>query len=365
MKETGFSDIGRIEAIRLLFEESPFKNERIKTEITDGFAVTSGKMLLEGIDFNLVYFPLKHLGYKSVIAVTGEIYASMATPKSLDIVIGISSKLDFPQIKELWSGMVAAATEHGYQGVRLDLVPSANGLSISISALGEVSSKTISSLPTPKTKDLICISGSLGAAYLGMQALEKGLREFEKNSEQPSLEKNRMLIGAYLKPELEADIPSKLEREGIHPSSGYFITKGLSDAVKRLAKDTGLGAKIYADRIPFEGNSFALGKELNIDPISAAMNGGDDFVRRFVTEHPGIIATINQEGLFYEDFKKQSKGETEYRKNWCKWAQKHISGKVRIIDYCKKPAEIAKVKAYCFAHGWDCYISKHKNLEGD
>jgi thiamine-monophosphate kinase len=86
-----------------------------------------------------------------------------------------------------------------------------------------------------------------------------------------------MLIGAYLKPELEADIPSKLEREGIHPSSGYFITKGLSDAVKRLAKDTGLGAKIYADRIPFEGNSFALGKELNIDPISAAMNGGDDF----------------------------------------------------------------------------------------
>ena len=277
MKETGFSDIGRIEAIRLLFEESPFKNERIKTEIKDGFAVTSGKMLLEGIDFNLVYFPLKHLGYKSVIAVTGEIYASMATPKSLDIVIGISSKLDFPQIKELWSGMVAAATEHGYQGVGLDLVPSANGLSISISALGEVSSKTISSLPTPKTKDLICISGSLGAAYLGMQALEKGLREFEKNSEQPSLEKNRMLIGAYLKPELEADIPSKLEREGIHPSSGYFITKGLSDAVKRLAKDTGLGAKIYADRIPFEGNSFALGKELNIDPISAAMNGGDDF----------------------------------------------------------------------------------------
>ena len=97
MKETGFSDIGRIEAIRLLFEESPFKNERIKTEITDGFAVTSGKMLLEGIDFNLVYFPLKHLGYKSVIAVTGEIYASMATPKSLDIVIGISSKLDFPE----------------------------------------------------------------------------------------------------------------------------------------------------------------------------------------------------------------------------------------------------------------------------
>lgn len=277
MKETGFADIGRTEALRLLFEGTPFNNEKGKIQINDGFAISSGKLLLEGIDFNLIYFPLKHLGYKSIIAATGEIYASMATPRSLDIVIGISSKLDFPQIKELWSGMVAAAIEHGYESVGLDLVPSQNGLTISVSALGSVSSKTLAAKPEPKTKDLICISGSLGAAYLGMQALERGLKEFEKSSEQPSLEKNRMLIGAYLKPELEAGLPSKLEREGIHPSSGYFITKGLSDAVKRLSADTGLGAKIYADRIPFEGNSFALGKELNIDPVSAAMNGGDDF----------------------------------------------------------------------------------------
>ena len=94
-------------------------------------------------------------------------------------------------------------------------------------------------------------------------------------------------------------------------------------------------------------------------------NGGDNFVRRFVSEHPGIIQTINQEGLFYEDFKKQSKSETEYRKAYMKWAAKHISGKVRGIEYCKKPAEIAYVKAYYAAHGWDVYISKHKNLEGD
>ena len=94
-------------------------------------------------------------------------------------------------------------------------------------------------------------------------------------------------------------------------------------------------------------------------------NGGDTFVRRFITEHPGIIQTINQEGLFYEDFRKQSKEETEYRKAYMKWAAKHIKGKVRGIEYCKKPAEIAYVKAYYAAHGWDVYISKHKNLEGD
>lgn len=94
-------------------------------------------------------------------------------------------------------------------------------------------------------------------------------------------------------------------------------------------------------------------------------NGGDTFVRRFITEHPGIIQTINQEGLFYEDFRKQSKEETEYRKAYMKWAAKHIKGKVRGIEYCKKTSEIAYVKAYYAAHGWDVYISKHKNLEGD
>ena len=94
-------------------------------------------------------------------------------------------------------------------------------------------------------------------------------------------------------------------------------------------------------------------------------NGGDIFTKKFITEHPGIIATINQEGVFYENFKKQSPSETAYRKNWCEWAKKHISGKVRIIDYCKKPAEIAAVRAYCLAHGWDCYISKHTDLRGD
>ena len=94
-------------------------------------------------------------------------------------------------------------------------------------------------------------------------------------------------------------------------------------------------------------------------------NGGDNFVRRFITEHPGFVQTINQEGLFYENFKRNSAAETEYRKAYMKWAAKHIKGKVRGIEYCKKPTEIAYVKAYYAAHGWDVYISKHKNLEGD
>ena len=124
------------------------------------------------------------------------------------------------------------------------------------------------------------MSGSLGAAFLGQQILERGKKDFDRtkdDSVQPQLEKYRMLIGSYLKPELSASAVDRLEEAQIYPSNGYLVSRGLSDAVKRLGRDSGLGVKIYADKIPFEGNSFASGKELDIDPISAAMNGGDDF----------------------------------------------------------------------------------------
>jgi len=269
-EQTSFAQVGRIEAIRMLFRDSGYEpfNEPLWFSCTDGAASTSsGKMLLEGVDFNLVYFPLKHLGYKAVIEATGELYAVMAQPRTLSIVLGISAKLDFKEIQELWSGILCAAHEHGYKSLSLDLQPSKNGLSISVNACGEASAACCSHRPKAQSKDLICVSGSLGAAYLGMQLLER---------ESKDLEKNKMLLAAYLKPELPVAVPTRLEESGIFPSFGYFINRGLSDAVLRLTRDSGLGAKIYADKIPFEGNSFAVGKELDIDPISAAMNGGDD-----------------------------------------------------------------------------------------
>ena len=127
-----------------------------------------------------------------------------------------------------------------------------------------------------KSKDLICVSGSLGAAYLGMQVMERGAKQFRESGEQPDITAYKMLAAAYLRPELEASVVDRLEDTEIYPSYGYFITRGLSDALKRLARDSGLGAKVYAEKIPFEGNSFQLGKELDMDPVSAAMNGGDD-----------------------------------------------------------------------------------------
>ena len=277
MAET-FSDIGKVEAIDQLYRLSAYHPVPGLTYSADkgGKVHTAARMYLEGIDFNLVYFPLKHLGYKCVIGVTGELYASLAHPKLLNVILGISSKLDLDQIKELWTGITVAAKEHGYEAVNLDLQPSNNGLYISMAATGETSLLTDKRRMAAKSKDLLCVSGSLGAAYLGLQVLEKGRKDFEKTGKQPDMAPWRMLVGDYLRPELDSGVVSKLEDSEIYPSYGYFVTRGLSDALKRHTRDSGLGAKVYADRIPFEGNTFQLGKELNIDPISAAMNGGDD-----------------------------------------------------------------------------------------
>ena len=273
-----FSDIGRIEAIDQLYRLSAYNPVTGLTYQADkgGKVTTAARMYLEGIDFNLVYFPLKHLGYKCVVGVTGELYAALAHPKLLNVVLGISAKLDFPQVKELWMGITVAAKEHGFEAVNLDLQPSNNGLYVSLAATGETSLLTDKRRNAAKSKDLICVSGALGAAYLGLQVLERGAREFSEKGTQPDMTQYKMLVGDYLRPELEADTVSRLEDAEIYPPYGYFVTKGLSDALKRLTRDSGLGAKVYADKIPFEGNSFQLGKQLDIDPVSAAMNGGDD-----------------------------------------------------------------------------------------
>ena len=273
-----FSDIGKAEAIDQLYRLCAYQPVPGLSYGADkgGKVHTAARMYLEGIDFNLVYFPLKHLGYKCVVGVAGELYATLAHPKLLNVILGISAKLDLDQVKELWLGIAVAAKEHGFEAVNLDLQPSNNGLYVSVAATGETSLLTDKRRLAAKTKDLLCVSGSLGAAYLGMQVLEKGRKDFEKTGQQPDMAQWRMLVGDYLRPELDSSIVSRLEDAEIYPSYGYFVTRGLGDALKRLVRDSGLGAKVYADKIPFEGNSFQLGRQLDIDPVSAAINGGDD-----------------------------------------------------------------------------------------
>ena len=242
-----FSDIGRIEAIDQLYRLSAYSPvSGLSFTSTKGAHITAAaRMYLEGIDFNLVYFPLRHLGYKCVVGSVGELYAALARPKLLNVVLGISAKLDFPQVKELWMGITVAAKEHGFEAVNLDLQPSQNGLFVSVVSVGETSLITEKRRLAAKSKDLICVSGSLGAAYLGLQVLEKGAREFAEKGTQPDMSRYKMLVGSYLRPELPASVVTHLEEEEIYPSYGYFVTRGLSDALKRLRRDSGLGVKVY------------------------------------------------------------------------------------------------------------------------
>ena len=282
MAEETFSDLGRIEAIAKLYEGTPYKPFESSWFETSGksFITSQSRTFLEGIDFDLVYFPLKHLGYKCVTAVTGELYVEMSHPRTLDIRLGISSKLDFKEIKDIWEGIVSAAKEHGYSKVSLDLLPSPNGLSVNVSATGETSQLTAKRRPAGKSMDLICVSDNLGAAFMGFQVLEREKRKFEKSGDakaQPELEEYKHLVGAYLKPQLNPQIIKLLEDSEVIPSFGYMVNRGLADAVRRLTRDSGLGAKIYVDKLPFAGKTFDLGKELNVDPVSAALNGGEDY----------------------------------------------------------------------------------------
>lgn len=282
MAEERFSDLGRVEAIARLYEGTPFKPFKTGYFETSGkcFVSSQSRTFIEGIDFDLTYFPLKHLGYKCVTAVTGELYAEFSFPRTMDVRLGISAKLDFQHIQEIWQGIVTAAKEHGYKDVTLDLVPSPNGLTVSVSAVGETSQLTAKRRPTPKSMDLICVSDNLGAAYLGFQILEREKRRFEESGDakaQPDLDAYKNLVGAYLKPQINPQTVKLMEDAEILPSFGYLVTRGLADSVKRLVRDSGLGAKIYVDKLPFAGRTFDLGKELNIDPISAALNGGEDY----------------------------------------------------------------------------------------
>lgn len=271
-----FSQIGKIAAIEQLYASGGFKNSG--GEIVANGA-TAHKVLLEGIDFDLVYMPLKHLGYKAALSVLGELYAQFSKPATLSVILGISARFGYNSVEELWEGITAAAKEHGVKQIQLDLNPSLTGLCISLSASGEQKAKVAKAKPDAKTKDLLCLSGNVGAAYMGLHVLEREKSAFvsDPSAKQPDLSKYKYILSSYLSPEIKADTIDRFCEFGIVPTCGAFVTKGLAEAVKRIAAKTGLGAKVYVDRIPIARQTFDMAEEIGIDPLTAALNGGDDF----------------------------------------------------------------------------------------
>lgn len=271
------SEIGKNHAIELLMEKSSIKETR-----SGSGNILVHKTFLEGINFDLVYNPLKHLGYKAVTGTVGELYARLATPETMKVSIAVSSRFKFEDISQVWEGITAGAEEYKIKSLSLDLIPSINGLGIFLSACGNVDKDIMEKRKEASSTDLLCLSGNVGAAYMGLQVLEREKVAFmklqnEKNAKQPDLSNYKYILEAYLSPDLRQDILDRLAKENIIPTAGIFLVDGLASGIKQICKNTGLGARIYVERIPISSRTFSMAEEIRIDAITAALNGGDDY----------------------------------------------------------------------------------------
>ena len=287
MARTEIAAIGKQTALERLFEDSGYKNENT--------SASAHKILLEGCDFDLVYTPLKHLGYKAVLCILGELYAALRQPDSLSVILGLSKRFSYEDVAALWEGVLAACREHGVKHLSLDLVPSVNGLCISLAAGGSQKQEVLDKIPEARNRDLICLSGHVGAAYMGLHVLEREKVAFTGTGAQPDLSQYKAVLASYLSPEIKPDMLARFLEADVLPSRGYFLTHGLGEAVIRLTRDTGLGAKVYLERIPISSQTFAMAEEIDMDVVTAAMNGGDDYKFLFVIP-------ISQHETFRKEF---------------------------------------------------------------
>lgn len=299
-KRTQVSEIGKAALTLKLLEmtDNSLSSANIYGESDTGFVWNnSHDILLEGIDFDLVYMPLKYLGYKSVIINLGNHYARFFTPDNISIRVGLSGRFSVEDITELWTGMVAAIKEHGIKKVSLTLDPSLTGLTLSLSSQGKQRMSDFVQKPKPMAGDLICLSGNIGSAYMGLQILEREKRLFNTTSTQPDLEKYKFVLKNYLNPEINTSIFKEIEATKIAPSNGAFIFTGLADSINLLCHETKLGARIFLERIPISSQTDEVAIELNMDPVTAALNGGGDvqFIFTFpVAEYDKLIKELPQ-----------------------------------------------------------------------
>ncbi len=240
--------------------------------------LTSSDMLLEGVDFSLTYFPLKHLGYKAVVMGVNNILAMNGTPQQITISLGVSSKLPIEALDDLYEGINIACKEYGVDLVGGDTRASLTGLVISVTTIGRAPKESVTYRSGAKVNDLICITGSLGAAYMGLCLLERERRVLgDAENPQPQFEGYEYLLQSYLKPIARQSIIESLSEEGIIPTSMIDLTDGLASDLLQICNASSCGARIYLERIPIAKQTSALAEEMNSDPVVAALNGGEDY----------------------------------------------------------------------------------------
>lgn len=302
-KRTEISTLGEFGLIRHLTDQIELKNESSVLGIGDDAAILDYKdkqvlittdLLLEGIHFDLTYVPLKHLGYKSAVVNFSDIYAMNGTPGQITVSIGISKRFSVEDLEEFYSGMKLACEIYGVDIVGGDTSASLTGLTISITCVGEGEKEKIVRRSGAKETDLICVSGDLGAAYMGLQLLEREKRVFkgEKNFT-PDFAGKEYLLERQLKPEARKDIIASLRQAGILPTAMMDISDGLSSELLHISKESNVGCRIYEDRIPIDYQTAVMAEQFNMNLITAALNGGEDYELLFtvpLTDHDKVSA---------------------------------------------------------------------------
>lgn len=254
-------------------------------------------MLMEGIHFDLTYTPLKHLGYKAAMVNFSDVYAMNGTPRQLLVSIAVGRRFKVEPLDELYAGIRLACERHGVDIVGGDTTTSLTGLAISITCIGEAQAEDIVYRSGAKDTDLICVSGNLGAAYMGLQLMEREKRIFEsqksnpETAAQPDFSGREYLIERLLKPEARRDIIQRLHEAGIRPTSMMDISDGLSSEAMHICKQSHTGCRIYEERIPIDYQTAVTAEEFNMNVYTAALNGGEDYELLFtvpLTDHERV-----------------------------------------------------------------------------
>lgn len=304
---TEISQLGEFGLIHRLTETLPVANASTRKSVGDDAAVleypdtevlVTTDLLLEGVHFDLTYVPLKHLGYKSAIVNFSDIYAMNGTPRQITVSLGISKRFTVEHIEELYAGIRLACEIYGVDLVGGDTTSSRQGLVISITCIGDAPKDQIVYRDGAKDTDLICVSGDLGSAYMGLQLLERekvasaGQKDF-----MPNFAGKEYLVERQLKPEARRDIVRELAEAGIKPTAMMDVSDGLSSELLHICRQSHTGCRVYEDRIPIDYQTAVMAEELGMNLVTAAMNGGEDYELLFTVPLHMHDAVSKLEGI--------------------------------------------------------------------
>ena len=300
---TEIASLGEFGLIKHLTEHIRLQNPESRYGVGDDAAVLdfAGKqtlvttdLLMEGVHFDLVYTPMKHLGYKAAIVNFSDIYAMNGTPKQITVSLAVSKRFCIEDLELFYEGLQLACQLHGVDIVGGDTTSSVTGLAISITCLGVATPEAIVYRNGAKETDLICVSGDLGAAYMGLQLLEREKAVFDGQQEvNPDFTGKEYLLERQLKPEARKDIIEELAQKGIRPTSMMDISDGLSSELMHICTQSKVGCRVYEERIPIDYQTAVMAEELNINVTTCALNGGEDYELLFtvpLTDHDKVAA---------------------------------------------------------------------------